>query len=305
MTEQKSKPALWFQAIRPFSFTASAVPVLVGSFLAWREMETGFNWGIFIIVLLAGVIYHAATNLISDYFDFIKGVDTKDTYGSSKILPFGLMTPKQILTGSIVLWLIGIALGLWLVYLAGTPILILGILGLIGGVFYTADPIGIKYKALGDPWVFIMMGPLMVLGGYLAQGLTFSWHVIWVSLPIGFLVAAILHANDFRDIEDDSKAGIKTASILGGRVFAALVYYFLLIGSYLSVAAMVIAGIVSPWALIVFLTLPAAMKLMKMITPKTMKTDRSLALVDVQTAQFHFLFGLLLTVSFVLSKFIV
>ncbi len=304
LPDQKSKLALWFQAVRAFSFTASAVPVLVGSFLAWLEMESGFNWGIFVIALFAGVIYHAATNLISDYFDFIKGVDTKETYGSSKILPSGLMQPKQILRGSIVLWVVGIALGLWLVYLRGMPILILGIIGFIGGIFYTADPIGTKYRGLGEPWVFLMMGPLMVLGGYLVQGLPFGWHVIWVSLPVGFLVAAILQANDFRDIEDDARAGFKTASIAGGRKFAAFFYYFLVIGAYLSVFIMVAAKTISLWSLIVLLTLPLALKLMKAINPKLEKTDPSLALVDVQTAQFHFLFGILLTLSFVLNKFV-
>jgi 1,4-dihydroxy-2-naphthoate octaprenyltransferase len=304
LMEQRSKLSLWFQAIRPFSFTASAVPVLVGSFLAWLEMQAGFNWGVFALVFFAGLIYHAATNVISDYFDYVKGIDTKETRGSSKVLPLGLMTPKQILSGSIVLWLVGIALGLWLVYLRGTPILILGLVGLIGGIFYTAGPIGIKYRALGVPWVFVLMGPLMVLGAYVAQGLLFSWHVIWVSLPIGFLVAAILHANDFRDIEDDSRAGIATASSSAGQKMAAIEYYLLLAGAYISVIFMVAYKVLSPWSLMVFLTAPIALKLVKIIRPNTERSNPALAMVDVQTAQFHFLFGLLLAVSLVINKFV-
>ncbi|OGC96079.1 MAG: hypothetical protein A2W25_08580 [candidate division Zixibacteria bacterium RBG_16_53_22] len=301
--QQRSRLSLWFQAIRPFSFTASTVPILVGSFLAWRSMPQGFDWGIFFLVLLSGLIYHAATNLISDYFDFVKGIDTRETYGSSKVLPYGLMTPGRVLAGSTVLWVVGIALGLYLVYLRGTSILILGIAGFLGGIFYTADPIGIKYRALGVPWVFTLMGPLMVLGAYLAQGLPFSWHVIWISLPIGFLVAAILHANDFRDIEDDSRAGIATASSSGGRKVAAVEYYLLLAGAYLSVIIMVAYKILSPWALLVFLTVPIALKLVRIIRPDTDSANPALAMVDIQTAQFHFLFGLLLAVSLVISKF--
>jgi 1,4-dihydroxy-2-naphthoate polyprenyltransferase len=301
---ERSKLSLWFQAVRPFSFTASAVPVLVGSFLAWQEMQSGYNWGIFIMVLFAGVIYHAATNLISDYFDYIKGIDTKETYGSSKVLPFGLMKPRAILMGSIVLWAVGITLGLILVAMKGTPILLLGLAGFIGGLFYTADPIGIKYRALGVPWVFLMMGPLMVLGAYLAQGQPFSWHVIWISLPVGLLVAAILHANDFRDIEDDSKAGIKTSSIVGGKVFATIEYYFMLLGSYISVIILVMLKILSPWSLLVLLTFPISLKLMKVIKPSTDRQNPALAMIDVQTAQFHFLFGLILSISLILHKFI-
>jgi 1,4-dihydroxy-2-naphthoate octaprenyltransferase len=302
--QQRSKLSLWFQAVRPFSFTASAVPILVGAFLAWLEMPQGFNWGIFVLVLLTGLIYHAATNLISDYFDFIKGIDTRETRGSSKVLPYGLMTPGQILGGSILLWIVGIGLGLWLVSLRGTAILYLGIAGFIGGIFYTAAPIGMKYRALGVPWVFIMMGPLMVLGAYMAQGLSFSWHVIWISLPIGFLVAAILHANDFRDIEDDSRAGISTASSSGGRTAAAIEYYLMLAGAYISVIIMVAYDILSPWSLLVFLTAPIALKLVRVITPGAASTNPALAMADVQTAQFHFLFGLILAVSLVISKFV-
>jgi 1,4-dihydroxy-2-naphthoate octaprenyltransferase len=301
--QQRSKASLWFQAIRPFSFTASTVPILVGSFLAWRQMPDGFSWGIFFLTLVAGIIYHAATNLISDYFDFKKGVDTRETYGSSKVLPYGLMTPGRVLAGSIVLWLVGIVLGLYLVYLRGTAILILGIIGLLGGIFYTADPLGIKYRAMGVPWVFTLMGPLMVLGAYLAQGMPFSWHVIWISLPIGFLVAAILHANDFRDIEDDSRAGIATASSASGRKAAAMEYYFLIAGAYISVALMVSLKILPAWSLAVFLTIPIALKLTRIIRPDVDSTNPALAMVDIQTAQFHFLFGLLLAVSLVVSKF--
>ncbi len=301
--QQKSKLSLWFQAVRPFSFTASTVPIWVGSFLAWSAMPHGFDWGIFFMALLSGLIYHAATNLISDYFDFVKGVDTPATHGSSKILPFGLMTPRQILAGSIALWAVGIALGLYLVYLRGAAILILGIAGFLGGVFYTADPLGVKYRALGVPWVFTLMGPLMVLGAYMAQGLPFDWSVIWISLPIGFLVAAILHANDFRDIEDDSRAGIATASSAGGRKVAAIEYYLLLAGAYVSVIIMVALRILPAWSLLVMLTAPIALKLVRIIRPDIDAKNPALTMIDVQTAQFHFLFGLLLAASLVISKF--
>jgi 1,4-dihydroxy-2-naphthoate octaprenyltransferase len=123
-------------------------------------------------------------------------------------------------------------------------------------------------------------------------------------VPVGLLVAAILHANDFRDIEDDSRAGIKTSSIVGGRVFATVEYYFMLIGSYVSVVIMVMLKVLSPWSLLVLLTLPIALKLMKIIKPGVDSKNPALAMADVQTAQFHFLFGVILSVSLILHKFI-
>jgi 1,4-dihydroxy-2-naphthoate octaprenyltransferase len=197
---------------------------------------------------------------------------------------------------------VGIALGLWLVYLRGIPILVLGLVGFIGGLFYTAKPVGMKYRALGVPWVFMMMGPLMILGAYMAQGLLFDWHVIWISLPVGFLVSAILHSNDFRDIEDDTRAGIRTASIMGGTALARVEYYSLLLGAYISVIVLVMVRTLSPWSLLVMLTIPIAIKLMKIVNPGIERSR--LAMVDIQTAQFHFLFGLILAISLVLHKFV-
>jgi 1,4-dihydroxy-2-naphthoate polyprenyltransferase len=199
------------------------------------------------------------------------------------------------------LFAVGFVLGLILVAFRGAPVFWLGVVGLLGGFFYSGKPIGYKYIALGDFLVFTLMGPLMVIGSYYVLTGTYNSTVLYVSLPIGCLVAAILHSNNLRDIVFDGRANVRTvANLLGLK--AAKVEYFLLIGAaYASVIIMVVTGTVGVWALIVFLSLPPALKNLKSILGARLDNVGAIAMIDVQTAQHHMLFGLLLTVGLALS----
>ncbi len=202
------------------------------------------------------------------------------------------------------MFVLGFLLGLILVYYRGAPIFWLGVIGLLGGFFYTGKPIGYKYIALGDLLVFTLMGPLMVIGSYYVLTGTFHTHVLFVSLPIGFPVTAILHANNLRDIVHDTQANVRTLANLFGLKAAKIEYHLLVVAAYLSVVLMVVGGVVKPWVLIVFLSLPPAVKNMKTINGAQQNNEGAIALIDVQTAQHHFLFGILLTVGLVLSAFL-
>ncbi len=288
------------QAVRAFSFTASMVPVLVGAMFA-LSYEGEVRWGLFPLVVVCSLLFHAGTNLVSDYFDFQRGVDRKDTLGSSGVLVDGLLLPKQVLNAGLLMFALGFLLGLILVYYRGAPIFWLGVIGILGGFFYTGKPIGYKYIALGDLLVFTLMGPLMVIGSYYVLTGTFHTHVLYVSLPIGFLVTAILHANNLRDIVHDTQANVRTLANLFGLKAAKIEYHLLVVAAYLSVVMMVVGGVVKPWVLIVFLSLPPAVKNMKAINGAQQNNEAAIALIDVQTAQHHLLFGILLTVGLILS----
>ena len=300
-----SKPgklALWFRAVRPFAYTASVIPVALGGL--WAFYDGPINWVNFVLAILAGVLFHTGTNLINDYFDFKKGVDREGTFGSSGILVAGLMQPRQILRGGIVAFVAGILLGFYLVSQAGWPILALGVIGFLGGFFYTAAPFSYKYHAVGELGVFIMMGMLMVLGGYLVQNRPFDWNIVLFSLPISLLVSAILQANDIRDIADDRSAGIKTMAMLLGRKPASLVYDFMVLAAFGLVILMVATSVVSPWALAVLITLPQGLKNIKVFHQAHGERPASLAMMDVATAQLHLSFGVLLCLSLVLAKLV-
>ena len=294
---------IWLQAVRPFSFTASMVPVLLGAALG-AYFEFDVIWPILPLVVTASLLIHAGTNLMSDYYDFKKGVDKDYTFGSSGVLTNMLLSPKKVFIASIIAFAAASAIGLILVVFRGTPMLIIGIVGLAGGILYTAKPINYKYFAAGDIFVFILMGPLMVIGSFLAMTGKYTNNVLLISLPVGFLVTAILHANNLRDITHDKKAGIKTLAIILGHKKAILTYHILIAAAFISILLMMAIGILPLWSIIVFLSAPIAIKNIKSALNAQLESPQSIATLDVQTAQFHLTFGVLLIASILLGTFI-
>ena len=300
---ERSKFSIWIQAVRAFSFTASSVPVLLGAALA-LNYPGKVMWVLLPVVFFAGLLIHAATNLVSDYYDYKKGVDKDYTFGSSGVIVQGLLPAKQILIGGLVLFAITATLGILLVVVRGLPMLIIGLIGLIGGYLYTGHPWGYKYYGLGDFLVFILMGPLMVIGSYYALTGHYHYYVLLISLPVGFLVAAILQANNTRDIKHDKEAGVKTLENILGHKAAKVAYCFSVLAAYLSVALMVIFKILPVWSLAVVLTLPPALKIIKKLAKSRPDKPEEIATIDVETAQLHFGFGLLLIISVVVFHFV-
>jgi 1,4-dihydroxy-2-naphthoate octaprenyltransferase len=299
-----SKAKIWFRATRPFSFTASTIPCVLGAMLALLVYNGNSLWYLFPFIILSSLTLHAATNLVSDYYDFVKGVDTKDSMGGSGVLIEGLLKPRQVFNAGILFFAIAFVLGLPIIFARGELILVLGIVGILGGFFYTGWPIGYKYAALGNFFVFILMGPLMVVGTFYALTGHYSADVLYISLPIGCLVTGILQANNLRDISHDKNAHIKTLANVAGSTYAKAEYLTLIIGAYVIVIALVLLKILSPWALIVLLSLPPAIKNMNQIKGVQVDNTSKIAMLDVQTAQLHLLFGLLLSISVLISKFV-
>jgi 1,4-dihydroxy-2-naphthoate octaprenyltransferase len=307
----RAKAGVIVQLTRPFSFTASILPIVIGaaataSFHPNAPAGQGaVAWWLFPFALLGGVLFHAGTNAVSDYYDFKYGIDRKDTQGSSGVLVGGLMTARQALVvGLVILVAACIPAGVIAIY-RGWPIVVLGAAALVGGFFYAGWPIGYKYFALGDLMVFVLMGPIMVLGAFFT--LTGSLdhaallRVLLISLPIGCLVTAILHANNIRDIQTDRRAGCRTvANILGHRL-AKWEYYSLVCGAFALVVAFVLAGVLKPWTLIVFASLPPAVKNLMVLKSARPETIQTIATLDVRTAQHHLLFGLLYALGLTLS----
>jgi 1,4-dihydroxy-2-naphthoate octaprenyltransferase len=312
---------LWGVAVRAYSFPASIVPIVLGSAYAWYKNDDPswrFNWVLLLLTLVAGVLYHVAVNLINDYYDFQKGVDRPGTFGGSGVLVAGTMTPRQVANGAYLCIVIGTLIGLFFVwrlstlgggpYQVGWPILLIGIIGLLGVLWYTSNSGSAKYNALGNPLVFLMFGPGYVLGTYVIQAQPVSagelWHPLLISIPIGFLVAAILHANDTRDIADDREAGIKTIAILQGKDRARAFYSFELFAPYVLVSLYVVGSMFTPEDRILpltgflpLLTLPLAMQLHKLFA--TVRDERSEALMPSveNTAKLHMAFGMLLSIG--------
>jgi 1,4-dihydroxy-2-naphthoate octaprenyltransferase len=284
---------LWFLAARPASLTASTVPVLLGAAWAFYE-KIPADWRLLPLIWLAALSVHAATNLVSEYFDYIKG---NITLGSSRVIVEGLLSPRQVLIGGLVMFAVTAAVGLVFVALRGWPILAIGTVGMLGGYFYTATPVGYKYFGLGDILVFVLMGPLMVIGSYFVLTGTYNHNVLLISLPIGCLVAAILSGNNLRDMLPDHQAGITTTAGMLGHQWAKVEYCALDISAYLITAVLVAAGVLPAWSLITALSIPLAYQCVRRAFGSAPNRPEQLADIDVRTAKLHLAFGILLIIS--------
>ena len=286
----------WLLALRPVSFTASVIPVLVGTAIA---AEDNFRPLLFVLALLGSVAIHAGTNLVNDYFDHVKGTDNAESLGPSGVIQQGVLSPRAVLTGGIVCFVIGAAVGLAITAMTGWPVLALGVASVLAGYFYTASPFSLAYRGLGEVVVFVFMGPVIVMGAYYVQVERFTWEAFVASLPIGLLVAAILHANNVRDIENDRKNGKWTLAALAGRPLADYEFIALTLGAYGVVIAMTIAGS-APWpVLVTMITLPLAVQLVRM--EMGARSARALNGVLAQTAGLHMVFGALLALGFAVA----
>jgi len=298
-----SKTQIYLQAVRTFSFPASLIPCLLGAMLALLY-GTQIAWWLMPFTAVSLLLLHAGSNVISDYDDYRVGVDTADTLGGSRVLPGGLLSPKEMLRFGLTLFAVAVVIGLPIIYERGLVILWFGMLGLLGGFFYTGRPVGYKYLALGDFGIFMIYGPAIVAGTFFALTGVFSWTAVYISIPLGLLVTGILQANNLRDIIHDREANIKTLATVFGEGFAKGEYIFLIVGAYLTVAILVFANILSWWSLIVFLSLPVALKHMNMIKGVKIEDTGKIAMLDALTAQLTLMFGVLLSISIVITKLV-
>lgn len=290
------KSTIYLKSIRAFAFPATVVSVLIGTFLA-----PNFNLYLFLLVLLGILLAHAGVNVISDYVDFKKGYDEWDTMGSSgsRVLVDGLMSPHDHKRFGIILLLSATAIGLLLVYLKGMTVLWLALVGGALGIFYTVF-IGLKYRALGDLAVFFAFGPLLALGAYFVQTSDLSARPFIIAIPAGFLVASILHANNFRDIRDDKAKGYKTIGALLGERFSPYYYLFLVVFAYILTLTFVGLRWISPWTLITFAILPVAIENIKIsFRPGTFK----FGMLDFLSSKHELYFGLLFVLGLILGKY--
>lgn len=220
--QQKHTLKDWIVATRPWSFTASGLTVLTALFyLRWLTGEVDWQNGL--LAVLGIILFHAAGNMWSDYFDYNSGVDrVEGAYSSDSSLVRGVFTPKQLRNYALTLLVPAIAVGLFLLVRSGWGLLWIG----LGGLICTLGYPYLKYRALGDLTILMAYGFLPAIGtSYVALG-TIDWRVLWIALPVGLLVDAILHANNTRDMATDRAASIRTmAHGLGKR--ASVVLYIL------------------------------------------------------------------------------
>ena len=290
---------VWIQAIRAPSLSAAAIPVLLGVAIAARDGF--FSPGRMVLALAGAMAIQAGTNLINDYYDFQSGADSTESLGPSMVIQRGLLAPDEVWRGGIAAFAIGVAAGLVLVYLCGWPILAIGVPSVAAGYFYTARPVSLAYIALGELTVFLFMGPAIVVGSYYVMALHFTWGALAASIPLGFLVAGILHANNIRDIESDRVHGKRTLATMLGRAGANYELLALDVLAYATTLLAIVAGAIPLIGLIALLTVPRAMSQIKIVMRETAAKKLNLALM--RSVQLHMEYGLLMIVAFLAAAF--
>lgn len=287
----------WLIATRPWSFTASALSVVV--VLVYLEWLTGaVNWTNGVLAIVGIILFHAAGNTWSDYFDFRSGVDTVEGAISVDTLKGGLFRPEQIRNLSLGLLVPGIIIGLWLLFTTGWTLLWIGLGGVICTLFYPH----LKYRALGDLVIVLAYGLLPALGtSWVAVG-EIDWRVLWAALPVALLVDSILHANNTRDAKTDRKADIRTMAMGMGVRASAILYVLEQLLPFAWVVLLIPFGIF-PWLsiLVTFIMRFAINNARSMREFKETGDVVTIADLDQRSAQTQLLFAVVLSLSFVID----
>ncbi|MBI5809814.1 MAG: prenyltransferase, partial [Deltaproteobacteria bacterium] len=234
-------------ATRPQFLPAVAVPVALGASTAWASHRM-FNVFYFTVSLIAALLYHAGMNVLNDYFDNRNGADNMNMgglapfTGGSRFIQTGLMTPRETLRLGALLIAGGSGAGLYLAYMAGMPLLIIGAAGLFSGVFYSAPPFFFAGRGLGEIIVGLNFGVMTVAGSHFVQAGEVSLMPVIASLPVSFFISALLYMNEFPDCPADRAAGKKTLVVLIGPEKGRYVIIALVGGAYLSLFAGIASG---------------------------------------------------------------
>lgn len=283
----------WWIAMRPFSFPASIVPVLVGGAVAAGE---DFRPLLFLLTLAGSILIHAGCNLATDFFDFTDGVQPRATLGG--VIQGGYISAKDVHKAAIGMFALGSICGLVIVAYVGWPILVVGLASVAAAYFYTAAPIAYGRRGLGEVFVFVFMGIVMVMATSYVQLERWTWESFYASLPVAILVANILHANNLRDIVNDRARSKVAIATLIDRPAADYLLYALVISAFVCVIVCAATGALPLTTLVVLGAIPAAVA-----TFRVLKERDAIKLNPLVrgSAKLHMHFGLLLTVGLLLG----
>ncbi len=290
-----TKTDAWILASRPKTLLAALVPVILGTSIAIYSSKENFLAAF--IALICSVLIQVGTNFVNDLYDFLSGADKEDRKGPVRVLASGLVSPKEMKTAIILVFGLTFLLGLYLVYISSYITLLIGLLSIFAGIAYTAGPYPLAYNGLGDVFVFLFFGVVGTVGTYYVQAVEVTPLVFWASIPVGALITNILVVNNYRDIEEDRAVGKNTLSVKMGRKFTRYQYLAFMVLSYLILFVVYFTFKKSLYIFLPFVTIPMAVKLIKMIFTFTGKElNKTLEL----TAKLSAIYGILFAIGILL-----
>ena len=307
-----SRASSWWIATRPHTLWAAVVPVLVGGGLAWGAegpcppdawcghdvrtlVEGAFRWDAFLAALIGALAIQIAANFVNDIFDARKGADTEERIGPTRVVASGLLSEHTVWIGTAVLVAIALAAGAYLIYIAGWVIAAIGLISLVAMLGYVGGPKPYGYFGLGEVFVFLFFGLVATVGSRYVHDMSAPLDAWLLAIPVGFLVTAILVANNVRDIDTDRAAGKNTLAVYLGRRRTRALFAGLVWGAFLAILAFALTEWTPRWTLLAMIAIPLAIPIVRTIYRETQGPPLIRALKGI--ARLQLLVGVLLAIG--------
>lgn len=293
---------VWWHLTRPHTLTASFVPVLLGTSMALSIDHETIHFGLFFAMLIASMLIQAATNMFNEYYDYKLGLDNENSVGIGGTIVRHGVAPKTIMIIALSFYGIAMLLGVYICAMTSWWLVAVGLVCMLIGYLYTGGPYPIAYSPFGELVSGAVMGMGIVLITFFIQTGDVTADAVLISVPSMILVGAIMLSNNIRDIAGDTEGGRKTMAILVGRHNAVTVLAAFFIVSYIWIITLVIIGYLTPWALIILLSVKKPVEAIKLFRAK----EKPLEVMPAMkfTAQTNTIFGFLLAVGLLISYFI-
>jgi 1,4-dihydroxy-2-naphthoate octaprenyltransferase len=254
-----------------------------------------FRLDAFAATLAAAVLINIAANFANDASDAARGADTADRIGPPRAVATGMLTARQVWTGTAIVVAAAAALGVYLAWISSWIVIAIGAAAIVAMLGYTGGPWPYGYHGLGEVFVFVFFGLAAVVGSRYVHDSTAPADAWLLAVPVGFLVTAILVANNIRDIDTDRTVGKRTLAVVLGRTGTRMLYGGLVLGAFAAIAGFVAAGAVEDAALIALIALPFAGAPLR--TVGTTESGPELIGALKATARLHLIVGVLLAVG--------
>lgn len=293
---------VWWHLTRPHTLTASFVPVLLGTAIALAVNYETINFGLFFAMLLASMLIQAATNMFNEYYDYKLGLDNEHSVGIGGTIVRHGVAPKTIMIIALSFYFLAMLLGVYICAMTSWWLVAVGLICMLIGFLYTGGPYPIAYSPFGELVSGAVMGMGIVLIAFFIQTRDVTLEAVLISVPSMILVGAIMLSNNIRDIVGDTEGGRKTMAILVGRRNAVTILAAFFIVSYVWIIGLVVIGDLTPWALLVFLSLKKPIEAVKLFRAK----EKPLEVMPAMkyTAQTNTIFGFLLAIGLLVSYFL-
>ncbi|SMB81685.1 1,4-dihydroxy-2-naphthoate prenyltransferase [Desulfonispora thiosulfatigenes DSM 11270] len=298
--EQKKVFDIWWRLLRPHTLSAAFIPVFIGTVLALEI--TSIHFGLFGAMLLASILIQAATNMFNEYFDFKRGLDTKDSIGIGGTIVRDKVKPEIVLNLAFIFLGVATLLGVYICMMSSWWLAVVGLISMSVGYLYTGGPYPIAYTPFGELVSGLFMGLLIISISFFIQTDMVNLKTILISVPTSILIGAILMANNLRDFDGDKEKGRRTLVIILGKINGIRFFTGMFVATYVFLLLLIFLNFASWWSMLVVLTIPTAIKAVKGFIGKSKPIEMMPAMK--LTAKTNIQFGFLLGLSIIISHYI-